>query len=74
MKCGQEWNGIELIKTKYNKLLILHTSNISKIRLQEHAFEVSQKYKEGKFIIELAHMVKDNGWDKREFKRNNSIN
>lgn len=30
---------------------------------QEHAFESSQKYKEGKFIIELAHMVKENGWD-----------
>ena len=29
---------------------------------QEHAFEASQKYKEGKFIIELAHMVKENGW------------
>ncbi|TRY95408.1 hypothetical protein DNTS_005480 [Danionella cerebrum] len=29
----------------------------------EHAFESSQKYKEGKFIIELAHMIKDNGWD-----------
>ncbi|XP_069414524.1 protein yippee-like 1 isoform X2 [Ovis canadensis] len=29
----------------------------------EHAFESSQKYKEGKFIIELAHMVKDNGWE-----------
>ncbi|MGH0157840.1 UNVERIFIED_CONTAM: hypothetical protein FKN15_036153 [Acipenser sinensis] len=29
----------------------------------EHAFETSQKYKEGKFIIELAHMIKDNGWD-----------
>uniref|UniRef100_A0A0M3HIK6 Yippee domain-containing protein n=1 Tax=Ascaris lumbricoides TaxID=6252 RepID=A0A0M3HIK6_ASCLU len=40
----------------------------------EHAFELSQKYKEGKFIIELAHMVKDNGWDNREYKRNNSIN
>lgn len=25
--------------------------------LQEHAFESSQKYKEGKFIIELAHMI-----------------
>lgn len=31
----------------------------------EHAFESSQKYKEGKFIIELAHMVKDNGWDSK---------
>ena len=31
--------------------------------LQEHAFESSQKYKEGKFIIELAHMIKDNGWE-----------
>lgn len=29
----------------------------------EHAFESSQKYKEGKFIIELAHMIKENGWD-----------
>ncbi|XP_003388903.1 PREDICTED: protein yippee-like 1 [Amphimedon queenslandica] len=29
----------------------------------EHAYESSQKYKEGKFIIELAHMIKDNGWD-----------
>ncbi|XP_014808481.1 PREDICTED: protein yippee-like 2 [Calidris pugnax] len=29
----------------------------------EHAFESSQKYKEGKYIIELAHMIKDNGWD-----------
>jgi hypothetical protein len=26
---------------------------------QEHAFESSQKYKEGKFIIELAHMIKE---------------
>jgi len=30
---------------------------------QEHAFESSQKYKEGKYIIELAHMVKENQWD-----------
>lgn len=30
---------------------------------KEHAFESSQKYKEGKFIIELAHMIKDNGWE-----------
>jgi len=29
----------------------------------EFAFERSQKYKEGKFIIETIHMVKDNGWD-----------
>ncbi|CAB3387819.1 Hypothetical predicted protein [Cloeon dipterum] len=29
----------------------------------EHAFELSQKYKEGKYIIELAHMIKENGWD-----------
>ncbi|CAB1347732.1 unnamed protein product, partial [Coregonus sp. 'balchen'] len=35
----------------------------SQIRQREHAFESSQKYKEGKFIIELAHMIKDNGWD-----------
>lgn len=30
---------------------------------QEQAFESSQKYKEGKFIIETSHMVKENGWD-----------
>ncbi|KAF7238872.1 Protein yippee-like 3 [Varanus komodoensis] len=29
----------------------------------EQAFETSQKYKEGKYIIELNHMIKDNGWD-----------
>lgn len=29
----------------------------------EQAFESSQKYKEGKYIIELAHLIKDNGWD-----------
>ncbi|VDL88628.1 unnamed protein product [Schistocephalus solidus] len=29
----------------------------------EQAFEPSQKYKEGKYIIELAHLIKDNGWD-----------
>ena len=30
---------------------------------QEHAFESSQKYKEGKYIIEVAHMIKDNRWN-----------
>ena len=30
---------------------------------QEQAFDASQKYKEGKYIIELAHMIKENGWD-----------
>ena len=34
-----------------------------KMLFQEHAFESSQKYKEGKFIIELAHMIKENGWE-----------
>ncbi|XP_021258202.1 protein yippee-like 4 isoform X2 [Numida meleagris] len=29
----------------------------------KYAFESSQKYKEGKFIIEMSHMVKENGWD-----------
>ncbi|KAL5235064.1 hypothetical protein ACI65C_002474 [Semiaphis heraclei] len=29
----------------------------------EHAFESSQKYKEGKYIIEMAHMIKENGWE-----------
>lgn len=35
----------------------------SPLRPQEQAFETSQKYKEGKYIIEMSHMVKDNGWD-----------
>ncbi|KAB7506681.1 Protein yippee-like [Armadillidium nasatum] len=43
-------------------LRIAHVYGYS-IDLYEHAFESSQKYKEGKFIIELAHMIKDNGWD-----------
>ncbi|GAA56987.1 protein yippee-like 2 [Clonorchis sinensis] len=29
----------------------------------ERAFEASQRYKEGKVIVELAHLIKDNGWD-----------
>jgi len=29
----------------------------------EQAFESSQKYKEGKYIIELIHLIKDNGWE-----------
>lgn len=29
----------------------------------ERAFVPSQKYKEGKYIIELAHMLKENDWD-----------
>lgn len=29
----------------------------------EQAFVASQKYKEGKYIIELVHMLKENDWD-----------
>ncbi|XP_057348455.1 protein yippee-like 1 isoform X1 [Manis pentadactyla] len=36
---------------------------VAPVLVEEHAFESSQKYKEGKFIIELAHMIKDNGWE-----------
>ena len=31
-------------------------------------YESSQKYKEGKFIIELAHMIKENGWENESWK------
>lgn len=41
--------------------------------VQEHAFESSQKYKEGKYIIELAHMVKENQWDWDRAARVNQI-
>jgi hypothetical protein len=34
----------------------------------EQAFESSQKYKEGKFIIELIHLIKDNGWEDNDIK------
>lgn len=43
--------------------LIYIPPNPNTLYTQEHAFESSQKYKEGKFIIELAHMIKENGWD-----------
>jgi len=32
----------------------------------EQAFESSQKYKEGKYIIELIHLIKENGWHKND--------
>ena len=31
--------------------------------LQEKAHEESQKYKEGKYILEKAKVVKENGWE-----------
>ncbi len=34
----------------------------------EQAYESSQKYKEGKYIIELAHMIKENGWENESWK------
>ena len=34
----------------------------------EQAYESSQKYKEGKFIIELAHMIKENGWENESWE------
>lgn len=44
----------------------------------EHAYESSQKYKEGKYIIELIHMVKDNGWaqpwEQKQRRRHGSLN
>lgn len=39
----------------------------------ERAYESNQKYKEGKYIIELVHMIKDNGWDANERPQRNSI-
>lgn len=33
----------------------------------ERAFEPSQRYKEGKVIIELAYLIKDNCWDTKWF-------
>lgn len=39
----------------------------------EQAFESSQKYKEGKFIIELIHLIKDNGWEDQNIKSSTSF-
>ena len=50
------------VNRTYIDLLCLVNGDLLEI-LQEHAFESSQKYKEGKFIIELAHMIKENGWE-----------
>lgn len=47
-----------------------HISIFSILSAQEHAFESSQKYKEGKYIIELAHMIKENKWDWTPSARN----
>jgi hypothetical protein len=41
--------------------------------IKEHAFETSQKYKEGKYIIELVHMIKDNGWDDENVDHSKSL-
>ncbi|KAF4797593.1 putative FAD NAD binding oxidoreductase [Turdus rufiventris] len=40
-----------------------HLARHEELISKEQAFESSQKYKEGKFIIEMSHMVKENGWD-----------
>lgn len=52
-----------MLNFSLNKRCLSPLSPVLCHALQEHAFESSQKYKEGKFIIELAHMIKDNGWD-----------
>jgi len=39
----------------------------------EQAFESSQKYKEGKYIIELIHLIKDNGWEDKSVKMSPSF-
>lgn len=48
--------------TKFYQAFLILTTTMD-FFLQEQAFELSQKYKEGKYIIELSHMIKDNGWD-----------
>lgn len=47
----------------YTMYIHISTDILSSVCLQEHAFESSQKYKEGKYIIEMAHMIKENGWE-----------
>ena len=39
----------------------------------EQAYESSQKYKEGKFIIELAHMIKENGWENESWNKHSLL-
>ena len=61
MRGGKFINSVFIILAK-SLLLLLSLMCVFIIFYQEHAFENSQKYKEGKFIIEMAHMIKDNGW------------
>ena len=47
----------------FNKYILILLRDFLFFIFQEQAFDASQKYKEGKYIIELAHMIKENGWD-----------
>ncbi|KAG7220447.1 hypothetical protein INR49_003316 [Caranx melampygus] len=67
-KCAQQLEGEKHPRASVADILVLSDIYCENCKTTlgwkyEHAFESSQKYKEGKFIIELAHMIKDNGWE-----------
>lgn len=50
----------------YSSIQLIGSICLFTKKTQEHAYESTQKYKEGKYIIELAHMIKDNGWEEEQ--------
>ncbi|VDM34417.1 unnamed protein product [Hydatigera taeniaeformis] len=53
-----------LLLTGQHRVADLHCAGCNSLLgwKYERAFEVSQRYKEGKYIIELAHLIKENRW------------
>uniref|UniRef100_A0A5K3F4U4 Yippee domain-containing protein n=1 Tax=Mesocestoides corti TaxID=53468 RepID=A0A5K3F4U4_MESCO len=53
-----------LLLTGQHRVADLHCAGCNSLLgwKYERAFEASQRYKEGKYIIELAHLIKENRW------------
>jgi len=58
------WTYVRKKKRKNPNIVFFwfHFSFTKFLILKEEAYEDGQKYKEGKFIIELAHMRQDSNW------------
>ncbi|VDN98299.1 unnamed protein product [Rodentolepis nana] len=58
-----------LLLTGQHRVADLHCAGCNSLLgwKYERAFEASQRYKEGKFIIELAHLIKENRWTESSF-------
>lgn len=58
-----------LLLTGQHRVADLHCAGCNSLLgwKYERAFEASQRYKEGKYIIELAHLIKENRWTESTF-------